>query len=422
MRVFVLTALSGATLAACLIVACSSDPSGGGTPMDPTEGGATADGPNAADTSIGPADGGRDAAKKDGDTDTDGAIPDDGGKIDGGDPPGVQLIGRFENDGTGDNIAFPGSKIIARFNGANAVVKLSQTDGFNVGEHTWMNVVVDGVLQPKIEIFGASRSYTVAQGLAAGAHTVELEKRTEGNIGVIRYEGFTFPNGGVLLGPPARAGRRLEFLSDSTVDGFGIEGNRNTTCGVGLAPPQFNNSRKSMSALTAAALSAETFLIGYSGKGLTKNGAESDKLLFPTLYNRSLPDSAGSVYGFALKPDAVIISLGGVDFDGLTAEPAGFSASYGGLVDNIRTRYPSAWIFLTVWSQIKDDNILTRTAMKNSLAGIITAKADPKISYFQFPEAMVEVDETGCQYHGNEAHHASMATLLTAEIKAKLGW
>lgn len=145
----------------------------------------------------------------------------------------MQLIGRFENDGTGDNIAFPGSKIIARFNGADAVVKLSQTDGFDVGEHTWMNVVVDGVLQPKIEIVGASHSYTVAQGLAAGAHTVELEKRTEGNI---------------------------------------------------------------------------------------------------------------------------------------------------------------------------------------------AAKADPKISYFQFPEAMVEVDETGCQYHGNEAHHASMATLLTAEIKAKLGW
>ena len=76
-----LSALSAATLAACLVVACSSDPSGGGTPTDPTEGGATTDGPNAADTSIDPVDGGRDAAKKDGDTDTDGAIPDDGGKI-----------------------------------------------------------------------------------------------------------------------------------------------------------------------------------------------------------------------------------------------------------------------------------------------------------------------------------------------------
>ena len=420
MRFFGLAAISGATLATCLIVACSSDPAGGGT-TDPPEGGAAADGPN-VETSIDPVDGGRDAAKKDGDTETDGAIPDDGGKIDGGDPPGVQLIGRFENDGTGDNVAFPGSKIVARFNGTEAVVKLSQTDGFNVGEHTWMNVVVDGVLQPKIEIVGAGQSYTVAQGLPAGAHIVELEKRTEGNIGVIRYEGFTFPNGGVLLGPPVRAARRIEFLSDTTIDGFGIEGNRNTTCGVGLAPPQFNNARKSMSALTAAALSAEDFLIAYSGKGLTKNGAAGDLLLFPTLYNRSLPDSAGSAYGFVLKPDAVVISLGGVDFDGLIAEPAGFSAAYGGLVDNIRAKYPAAWIFLTVWSQIKDDNIPTRTAMKNTLTGIIAAKADAKISYFQFPEAMVDVDETGCQYHGNEAHHAAMSALLVNEIKSKLGW
>ena len=75
-----------------------------------------------------------------------------------------------------------------------------------------------------------------------------------------------------------------------------------------------------------------------------------------------------------------------------------------------------------MWSQIKDDNIPTRTAMKNTLTGIIAAKADAKISYFQFPEAMVDVDETGCQYHGNEAHHAAMSALLVNEIKSKLGW
>ena len=436
MRFFVLAPLCGAALAACLIVACGSDPEGGGGTTDPTEGGANADGPNNVEVSIDPtSDGGRDAAKKDGDTETDGAIPDDGGKIDGGDPPGVQLIGRFENDGTGDNVAFPGSKIVARFNGTEAAVKLSQTDGFDTTKHSWLNVSVDGVLQAPIEIVGASQSYTVAQGLAAGAHTVELEKRTEPNIGILRYEGLTFPNGGVLLGPPVRPARRVEFLSDSTIDGYGIEGNRidgqANSCGVGLAPAKYNNSRKSTAGLTATALSAEGFLIAYSGKGVGRNQGGENTVLFPVLYNRAIPDNAGSVYAFAWKPDAVVISLGGVDFDdesafdanGFGITPPATPAAYGALVDNIRSHYPGAWIFMTVWSQIKDQSVpKIRTPLRNVINGVIAARAaDTKLSLFEFPEADPSV-EVGCQYHANEAHHAAMATLLAAEIKAKLGW
>ena len=438
MRFFVLAPLCGAALAACVIVACSSDPEGGGGTTDPTEGGATADGPNNVEVSIDPtSDGGRDAAKKDGDTDTDGAIPDDGGKIDGGDPPGVQLIGRFEAAGTNFKFAFPGSKLVARFNGTDATVKLSQADGFSTG-HTWFNVLVDGVAQPKLEINGASVDYPVAINLAPGAHVVELEKRTESIFGVVTYEGFTFPNGGVLLGPPARKARRIEFLSDSTIDGFGVEGSlvpaAANFCGSPPtmannygAPANFSNARKSMPVLTATALNAETFLIGYSGKGLTKNNDPMDALTFPLFYERALPDVAGSAYGFGLQADAVVISLGGVDLDELSAAPAGFATAYGGLVDNVRLKYPGAWIFLTVWAQIKDNGATTRTAMKTALQSVIDARAaDTKISLFQFPESNGGVnggaDESGCQFHANEGLHASMSALLTAEIKAKLGW
>lgn len=435
MRFFVLAALAAATVFTAVVVgACSSDPASDANPdAAGSEGGPGGGGSSSGDGAQDAGkDGARDGAKLDGDTETDGAIPDDGGVIVGGDPPSVQLIGRFEKDAVGDNFAFPGSKIVARFNGEGAVVKLRQTDGFSGGP-TWFNVVVDGVLQPKLMVpAGAAASYTVAQFPMAGPHTVELEKRTEGNLGVVRYEGFTFPNGGALLGPPARPARRIEFLADSTIDGFGVEGsidvNAGNYCGAAVAPdygapPQFSNARKSMAALTAAALGADEHLIAYSGKGLTKNGDPGDTLLFQMLYDRALPDSEGSVYGFAWKPDAVVISLGGVDFDGLVTAPAGFAAGYGSLVDKARLHYPNAWIFLTVWSQIKDDNIPTRTAMKNSLQGIVNARGgDAKLSVFLFPKANGGADETGCQQHGNEAHHAAMAGLLTTELKNKLGW
>lgn len=439
MRASVLAVLAATLASACAIAACSSSDS----PSGASSGGATADGSveggptTAPDGAVNAGDAGTDAAKdaarQDGDTETDGAIPDDGGPINPGDPPAVLKLGRFENDGVGDNLAFPGSKLIARFNGTDAAVKLSQTDGFSGGP-TWFNVVVDGVLQTKLEVTGAGNTYAVATNLAAGAHVVELEKRTEPNLGIIRYEGFTFPNGGALLAPPARPTRRIEFLSDSTIDGFGVEGNyimeaAGNYCGPSTAanyygaPPRFNNARKSAATVASTTLLAENHLIAYSGKGLTKNGDPGDPLLFPELYDRALPDSMASAYGFAWKPDAVVISLGGVDFDGLVAAPAGFVTNYGVLVDKIRSHYPNAWIFMTVWSQIKDDNILTRTAMKNALQDVINARAaDTKLARFEFPEASSGADESGCQQHGNEAHHAAMGALLATQIKTTLGW
>jgi hypothetical protein len=167
---------------------------------------------------------------------------------------------------------------------------------------------------------------------------------------------------------------------------------------------------------------AEHFLIAYSGKGITKNEG-SDTVLFPTLYDRALPDSATSTWNRASWiPDAVVISLGGVDFDGLAAAPAGFATAYGALVDKIRTSYPAAYIFLTVWSQIKDDNVATRTAMLDTLQGVAASRGN-KVLVYAFPTAKIDVDETGCQFHANAAHHAAMAAELVKQLHANVpGW
>lgn len=429
MRLFVLGLVLAASVSTGLAVgACSSVESGAGVAPD---GSPLADGgPESQDGARGGGDGSNGAnAGADGAA-SDGAFLPDGAMVEAG-APAVQLIGRFTaSDGVGPSFAFPGSRLVARFNGTAATVKLSQTDPFIGAAHSYFNVIIDGVVQAPIEVAGTGQSYPIAQGLPAGVHTVEIEKRTEPNIGVVRYEGFTFPGGGALLGPPARPARRIELLSDSTIDGFGIEGTRVNAaaanyCGNGLAPPQFNNVRKSMSAVSAATLGAEYFMIAYSGKGITKNEFAGDTLYYPTLYERTLPDDATSVWNRASWiPDAVVISIGGADFDGRATEPPGFSAGYGGLVDKIRASYPNAYILMTVWSQIKDDNVATRTAMTSSLTAIKNARpADAKLSVYVFPTANVDVDETGCQFHGNVTHHQNMAAALVAKLKATIpGW
>ena len=428
MRKTVLAAVaaSAALVMSCVVVACSSsDGASSGGSGDPNEAGSSGnDGASSSgDDGGGGSDGSFDATRQDGDTTLDGALPDEGGSMD---PPSVRMVGRFAPDGTNAYFAFPGSKLIARFNGTDATVTFSQTDGFSVG-HSWFNLTVDGVAQAPFEVNGTSIAYDVAKNLPAGIHTVELEKRTEANLGVVHYEGFTFGNGGTLLSPPARPTRRIEVLSDSTVDGFGVEGSRiagSANDCMGGDPANYNNAAKGTGEVAAASLNAESFLIAYSGKGLTVNESAGDNLYFPALYTRTLPDQAGSTWSSASwTPDAVVLSIGGTDFDGKTSTPAGFDAAYGGLVDTIRANYPQAWIFLTVWSQIKDDTIPTRTAMKNALNAIVAERpGDTKLDVFTFPEANVDVDETGCEYHGNATHEANMAALLVTEMKSKIGW
>jgi hypothetical protein len=84
----------------------------------------------------------------------------------------------------------------------------------------------------------------------------------------------------------------------------------------------------------------------------------------------------------------------------------------------VRAKYGAGpRIVLLVWSQLKEYN--------NVRQGVIAAidasiGADPKISKFVLPEAAVDVDETGCQFHATPRttrryrppHHRAV----------KLGW
>jgi len=421
-----MTALMGVSLAA----GCSTV---GGADVPPNDGGALPDGPpNTPADEAGDGGAGADGA-------VDGAVAcvpancpskecDPAGKCIPPGTPALQYVGRFDfGDALGGRMAWPGTRVVARFDGTAVDVKLSQIDGFSTGFFgpTWMNVIVDCTVKAPFMVTGTSQDYVLATGLAPGSHVVELEKRTEANSGTIRFEGFTFTGGTGLLAPPPRPARRIEFLSDSTVDGFGVEGvyNDPATCN-GAAPAQYSNARKGTAFLTASALSAEQNLIAYSGKGFTANQSAGDTAYFQVLYSRTLPEVNGSAWSFAQNiPDAVVISAGGIDVDGVGAVPGGFETAYDALVGTIRTNYPNAHIFLTVWSQIKDGAATSRTALFNALTAIRNGRAaDTKIYVYQFPLANFGTDETGCFNHANAAHHQAMAVELVKEMKLRTGW
>lgn len=234
----------------------------------------------------------------------------DGGDVDAG-APAVRLVGR--NDGAASpSFAWPGARFIARFSGTDAKVKIAHADGFGGGP-SYYDVIVDGTVTKKITVTGGATDYDLATGLAAGTHTVEVFKRTEAAYGTDQFLGFTFP-GGALLAPPPAPTRRLEFIGDSMIQGYGVEG-AGPNCGAD-APPVSDNVRLSMQARTAVALSADFSSITYSGKGLGKNEDPGDNQTFSLLYPRALPENGASAWTFpgAQEPDVIVAVVGGTDF------------------------------------------------------------------------------------------------------------
>ncbi|MBX3190002.1 MAG: hypothetical protein KF819_23455 [Labilithrix sp.] len=411
-------------LAAC--GASSDDPADGGTGEGGGGDGSTSDGP------IGDGSPADDASNDGASNDASDAGTDADAGQDAG-PPAVQLIGRFDTtDPAMPATAWPGGRIVARFNGTSATLTLTQTfDGFSGGP-SWFNVIVDGTPQAPFSIDAAGSPIDhVVDGLAAGDHTIEFEKRTEAKNGTVKLVGLTFAGGTGLLPPPLRKNRRIEFIGESTIDGFGVEGTA-ATCGASAAPHEFDNVRKSITHFTATSLAAEAHVLGYSGKGVAINSFALDLDVMPILFGRALPimmGGGGTPWTFAnWTPDVVVISLGGVDYlNGVSAAPANFRTKYGEFIANIRTQYgASTHIFLTVWSQVKDlgGDFNQRTALTADLDALVTARqgvGDNKVYRYQFPVAAM-TDETGCLSHANEAHHQAMANLLVTEIKSKTGW
>ena len=363
-----------------------------------------------------------------------------GGKADDGAPgaPEVQLIGRFDTrDAAGPKCAWPGCRIVARFDGTGASVEMNEL------VETWMDggpsewdVAIDGTWRDKLVMKPGSSKYPLAQGLAKGPHTVELYKRTDAQNGTTQLVGFDFA-GGTLLAPPPRKQRRVEIVADSVATGYGVEGvaaAQNGICpGPGYAA-RWANFRVSLGARLAEALDAELFGTVHSGKGISRNIWRPDVDTLPVLFERSIPSDPASTWDFSRwTADAVVVMGGGNDFDigqptddGPPTLPQ-FETAYRTFVDAIRKHYPQAHLFLTVSPSVSDaipEGRNTRTNIRtgvNAVADAMRAQGDARVYAFE-PGAAQPGELTGCDGHGNPAFHQRIGNELAAAIKAKLGW
>jgi hypothetical protein len=348
-------------------------------------------------------------------------------------PPAIGFIGRFDTrDPAGPKAAWPGSRIVIRFQGTDLGVRFDDefADG-KPGPSEW-EVTIDGVRQPKITLAKGAADYQVAKGLAAGVHVVDLYKRSESQVGVTQLLAVDY-HGGSLLAPPPPSDRRIEIVGDSSATGFGVDG-VGPDCPVANDAAQWENFRESWGAILGTTFGADVHGSSYSGKGLVKDIWRPDTEVMPLLFPRANPEDDSSTFDLtSWQPHAVVIMIGGNDFD--IGQPVDdgpatldeFTTAYGTLVGNMRAAYPTAHLFLATSPTLSDDypaGRQSRTNVKTAIASVVAARAgagDTRVHAVE-PSVATAAEITGCDGHGGSAYQVRVAGELAAPIRAAVGW
>jgi lysophospholipase L1-like esterase len=350
------------------------------------------------------------ATDPDGSDDVDDSGPSDSGDESSttGEPtePAVHWIGRFDSpDGTVRRFGWSGVGLVVRFDGTGASVTMDDSAG-------WWTVVVDGQVQAPLTTSPGEQSYTLATGLPAGEHTIEVYRRTEGSfgpsiIGEVALEGE-------LLPPPAVT-RRMEVIGDSITCGYGNEG-PDKFCNFSA---DTENHYLAYGPVAARLVGAEIVTVAWSGKGVVNNYGDDTFEPLPQIYDRTLASDPGIAWDFSWQPDVVVINLGTNDFstDGDPAEDV-FVPAYVDFLAHLRDVYPDALI-LPIAPLLGGEELTMVEGYIQSAIDMRAAAGDTNLAF-----ANVNVDPIGwgCDYHPSVATHEAMAELLADELAMLLGW
>jgi len=327
------------------------------------------------------------------------------GMVDPPEPPGVRYVGRYDaSDPMQVRMGWSGVGAVFRFNGTDASVRLDDNGRY-------FTVVVDGQVQPTLATSPGEQTYPLAVGLAAGEHTVELYRRTEGSFGPTTILGVELV--GELLAPPP-VQRRIEIIGDSITCGYGNEGT--DPCNFSA---ETENHYLTYGALAARMFGAEVSTVAWSGKGVVNNFGDDVFEPLPQIYDRSVATDAAPWDFNNWQPDVVVINLGTNDFSTGGDPPENvFVPAYVAFLAHLRDVYPDAFI-LPVAPTLFGDEAVMVAGYLNSAVDQRHAAGDLDVA---FADINVQWNGSGCDGHPNLEAHAGMAMRLAEELQAHLGW
>jgi lysophospholipase L1-like esterase len=325
---------------------------------------------------------------------------------------GYRLVGRCDDaDPAGPWIAWPGTALVARFEGSGAWLHVH-------GSSDYFGVVLDGEEVAVVAATPARERYPLVTGLDAGPHDLIVTKRTEALVSEAQILGLEPAPGGRLLDPPPPGERRLELVGDSVTAGFGVLG-ANETCPFSPATEDWGES---YGALAARALDAEAHVIAWSGRGACRNYAGEPGAPMPALFERALPARAGSRWDFGrFVPHVVVVNLGTNDFSVGWPPDLPFGAAYLGLLQRIRAEYPMAPIVCALGPMLAGPELAAARTAVAAAAAAVRADGAPAVTLLEHPPQRA-ADGLGCDWHPSARTHARMATELVAVLRPLVGW
>jgi lysophospholipase L1-like esterase len=284
----------------------------------------------------------------------------------------------------------------------------------------FFQVVIDGKKGERFRAVKGQAVRTVATGLAAGTHTLELYREIEGSYGASQLLGITE---GTLVAPPASPGRLIEFVGDSITAGYGTLGNEPHPDYGNPSPCTFSfdteSGYMSWGAVAARALGADASAVAASGWGVYRSRTGDMNEVLPKVYGNALGPSGTALWDFRTKPQAVIINLGTNDFS--PGDPgAAYTTALGNFVDAVHGKYPAAWVFCAVGTMYSTAQHAKVLAYAQSVA---TARGGDggKVTVVDLGSQDALVG-TGCDWHPSVAEDQRMADVLVPVVRKKLGW
>jgi hypothetical protein len=212
--------------------------------------------------------------------------------------PHIKYMGRIVMQDEAAELAWPGTSASINFSGTGVKATLRDEHGEN-----FINVVVDGKVLSVIYPDSIKREYTLAKGLPAGKHSLELFKRTEWTMGKTWLYEFTLDKGSSALAPPPPGKRKIEFFGNSITCAYAVIDS--TGQDRGTAP--YENAWLSYAALTARHYDADFNLTARSGIGIMVSWFPQT---MPEMYDRLDPTDSESKWDFSkYQPDVVVINL-----------------------------------------------------------------------------------------------------------------
>ena len=324
---------------------------------------------------------------------------------------GVRWVGRVDlTDGQHPRFSWSGTGFVARLSGTSLAIQINSSGAFI------FKPVVDGTPGAALTIPSGLQTATVASGLGAGTHTVELYRQTEGAQGDSQLMGLTV-GGGALVAPPAAPARLIEVVGDSISCGYGTLG---TLSDSDCYPTE--SAWDTYEAVAARALGADVSTIAMSGQGAYRNYGGDMTNTLPMVYTRALTNDATPAWDFRTPAQAVIVNLGTNDISNGKGDPGTpFETAYTGLLASVRTKNPGALIVCIIGPLLSGSDLTTIEGhIANSVAARHTA-GDQNVELFNQIVAQTS-DKAACQYHPDPAENQIMAGQIVTELRARLGW